>query len=256
MRWMLLSLAGVLAGGLSRPSEVHAQVSMNYLAKRCNEDALALRLDPGPFQDLVGEDHPLLLDAGKARVLFVVQDCDEYWLDGVDLGPTQHVHVWVRLDEAHEIIPVTGAQATRPTATWFNLFAGSSNPRGREARRASRTAPEPIEGVTLDPLGPQRGGEVTVGPDLSLSWTISSAAPPVRLRGINHRVLVRHDDDDIVLKQIQALANCVSGPAPGTLTVRGAGASRWLIPAGSYPIMALTFFPIWARVNLGGPPSG
>lgn len=255
MRWTLLCLAGFLASGVLLPSEGQAQGSMNYLAKRCNEDGFEVHLDPGPFQDFVGEDHTLLLDDGKARVVFVVQDCAEYWLDGVDLGPTQHAHVWVLLDEEQEIIPVTGAQVTRPTMTWFNLFAGSSNPRGREARNASGTAPEPIEGVALDPPGPQRGGQVTVGPDLSFSWMISSAAPPARLMGFNHRVLVRHDDD-IVLKRIQALANVISGPAPGTLTVHGSPSPRWLIPPGSYPITALSFFPIWARVNLGGPPSG
>jgi hypothetical protein len=239
---------------LASPAVAQAQDARNYLAKYCNEDGFELRLDPGPFQEAVGPEYTVALEEGKARVVFVVQDCSEYWLDGQDLGPTQHAHFWVLIDGPRDVRPVVGAELTRPTMTWFSLFAGSTNPRGRQRRMASGTAPEPIQGVSLNPPGPQRGGQVTIEPGLSYSWSVSSVTPAVRLLGFNHDVLTRNPEGEIVLKRIQALANVIAGPSQGTLTVVGGSDPRRLIGPGTYPIVALTIFPIWARVTLGGPP--
>jgi hypothetical protein len=235
-------------------AQAQSQGARSFAVKRCNEDGFELRLDPGPFQEAVGSDYAVVLEDGKARVVFVVQDCSEYWVDGEDLRPAQHTNLWVLIEGARDVRPVVGAQVTRPTMTWFSLFHGSTSSRGRQLRLASGTAPESIEGVSLDPPGPQRGGRVTVGADLSYSWNMFSVAPPVRLVGFNHDIVMRNSEGKTVFKQIQGLANVVAGLSKGTLTVVGGSDPRRLIGPGTYSITGISIFPVWARINLGGPP--
>ncbi len=246
-------LAAVLVSSLLTTGSVWAQAESpkNYLFKECDEDALLLQLDPGPFEEFVGPEFSLALEEGRARILIIVQDCSQYWIDGEDLGPTQHTHVWVAIEGVEGAEPVVGAQYTLPTATWFNLFAGSTNARGREARKASGTAPEPLGAVSLDPPAPQRGGGVSVRERLDISWRVSSAPPPFAMVGVNHNVYVRDAAGVIVLKKIQALGKLVAGPSGGTLEVTGETALAGLIAPGTYPIQVYTIFPIWARATLG-----
>lgn len=232
-----------------------AESTKNFLQKQCNESTLVLRIDPGPFREAVGTDFSLVLEEGKAIVLIIVQDCSQYWLDGLDLGPTQHNHVWALIEGPQDIRPVVGAQETGPTRTWFSLFAGSTNPRDREARKASGTSPEPIEGVQLHPSGSPSGGQVTVGPGLSYSWSGSPSVQPPRPTGVNHDVYLRDSAGNIVLKRIQAIANHTTEPTQGRLEVVGGVEPRRLIRAGTYPVQ-VRFFPVWARVTLGETPTG
>jgi hypothetical protein len=182
-----LLVALMMTAVLASPAVAQAQDARDYLAKYCNEDGFELRLDPGPFQEAVGPEYTVVLEQGKASVVFVVQDCSEYWLDGQDLGPTQHAHLWVLIDGPREVRPVVGAELTRPTMTWFSLFAGSTNARGRQRRMASGTAPDPIQGVSLNPPGPQRGGQVTIEPGLSYSWSVSFGHTRSPVAGVQPR---------------------------------------------------------------------
>lgn len=245
---------------VASPLTAQGQDPVNLLWKQCNEQALAVRLDPEPIQEVVGTDFPLALEEGKARVALIVQDCSQYWLDGKDLGPTQHAHVWVAIKGQQEVRTVVGAQRTLPTMTWFSLSAGSANPRGRELRERSRTSPDPIEKVSLNLNGQERGGSVSVGDGLSYSWNALSGQKPGRLLGmnastglvgVNHDVYVRGSDGRIVLKRIQALCNLVAGPSEGSLFVIGGTDPSKLIGTGTYQIQVLTFMPVWARVELG-----
>ena len=108
---------------------------------------------------LGGSEFRLVLEEGKAHVLIVVQDCSEYWIDGENLGPTQEIHVWVMIDGPKDVRPVVGAQQTRPTMTWLSLFDGSTNRQAREVRMAAGSVQVPIEGISLDPPAPNRGGQ-------------------------------------------------------------------------------------------------
>ena len=228
-----------------------SKIEKNLEWKQCNEDALGLRADPAPIQKFVGSDFSLALENGKAMVVIIVQDCSQYWIDGKNLGRNKHVHVWARIEGPKDVRPVVGAAQTLATYSWFSLFAGSTNPRDWQARMASHTSPERIDSASLDPLGWPRGGKVTIKPGLSFSWSVPSATESASLMGINHDTYLRDNEGNIILKRIQALANQVAIPARGTLKVVGAAEPNKLIGAGEYPVLVYTFFPVWARVNLG-----
>ena len=236
-------------------ADAQSQRPLHFLSKQCNEDAVQVLLDPQPFGDFVGSKFPLKLEEGKARVLIVVQDCSQYWMDGEDVGPTQEIHVWVSIRGSEDVRPVVGSERTLPTKTWFSLFTGSSNPRVREAKRASGTAQAPIEGVFLDAPGPQRRGRVSLSKDLHYSWDVSGATPSSRLVGVNHDVYVRDPAGKVVLNRIQALVHVSAGPSGATLTVAGGANPLPLVSAGAHPASVTTFFPMWSRATLGLAPS-
>lgn len=229
-----------------------SESTRNYLWKQCIEPVLVLRLDPAPFEEILGSDFSLILEDGKATVAIIVQDCSQYWIDGEDLGPTQHAHVWVEVEGSRDARPVVGAEQSFPTRTWFSLFAGSTNPRGRKARSRSGTAPESIEGVLLDHTDSPGTGQVHVSPTLSYSWQVEPADQPARVMGFNNDVYVRTSSGKLVLKRIQALANAVQ--SKGTLKVVGGIEPQGLIHTGSYPVQVLIFLPVWARATLGESP--
>jgi hypothetical protein len=247
------SLAGALAvtALFVTKADAQSQRPLHFLSKQCNEDAIAVLLDPHPVQDFLGSEFPLKIEEGKARVVIVVQDCSQYWMDGEDVGPTQEIHVWVAIHGAEDVRPVVGAERTLPTRTWFSLFTGSSNPRVREAKMASGTAQAPIEGVFLDPPGPQRRGRVSLSKDLHYSWGVSDATPLSRLVGLNHEVYVRDPARNVVLNRIQALMHVAAAPSKATLTVVGGTSPLPLISPGTYPVSVTTFFPMWSRATLG-----
>ena len=112
---------------LGQPIEAQSQRPLMYATRQCNEYAIELHLDPRRFQDFVGPGLPLALVEGKARVVIVVHDCSQLWIDGQDLGPAQEVRFWVAIRGFDDVRPVVGAEQTPPTRTWFTLFEGSSN---------------------------------------------------------------------------------------------------------------------------------
>jgi hypothetical protein len=235
---------------------IQAQHQSKFLSKQCNEDAIELRLDPAPLEDLVGPAFSLALEDGKARVVIVIQDCSQYWIDGEDLGSSQDIHVWVAIQGPNDIRPVIGAERTMPTRTWFALFVGCSNPRVREAKMASGIALAPIEGVSLDPPGPQQGGSVSLCKNLKYSWEVPSpAVPPARLVGLNHDVYSRDPEGNVILNRVQTLMHMSAGPSQGTPEVVGETGPLPFISPGTYSVSVTTFFPMWSRANLGLSPA-
>ena len=252
------NLVVALVAAVLCSTQVEAQTERppHFLSKQCNEDAIEMHLDPRPLQDYVGPELPLVLEEGKARVLIVVQDCAQYWMDGEDVGPTQDVHVWVMIHGLEDVRPVVGAERTLPTRTWFTLFLGSSSLQVREAKMASGVAVRPIQSVFLDPPGPRRAGRVSLAGNLDYSWNVLSPATPLaRLVGVNHDVYTRDSDGNVVLYRVQALMHVSAGSSQGTLEVMGETDPLPLIGPGTYPVSVQTFFPMWSRATLGLPPS-
>ena len=252
-RTLVVALA--VAALAATPAEAQAPRSPHFLAKQCNEDAIAVRVDPRRLQEHVGSAFSLVLEEGRARVLIVVHDCAQYWMDGEDVGPTQETQIWVLIHGLEDVRPVIGAERTLPTRTWFSLFSGSNNPRVREAKGAAGTAQASIEGVVLDRPGPRRGGRLSLSRNLEYSWTAVSATPAVRLLGMNFDVFVRDAAGNVALNRIQALLRIVAANSPGTLNVAGDTDLLPLIPPGTYEASVQTFFPMWSRATLGLPPS-
>ncbi len=249
-----LALVVLSAAQAGAQAGSQGQVSPHSLSKECNEYALIVRLDPGPFQDFVGSRFSLALEEGKARILVAVQDCSQYRIDGKDLGPTQEVLVWVMIQGAAEVRPVVGAEQTQPTRSWFALFTGSNNPRVRAAKEGSGIVVHPIDGVHLDPPGPQRGGRASLGGALELSWLVPSpAAPPVRQLGVNHDVFFRDAAGNVLLNRVQALAHVAAGFSQGTLKVAGKLEALPFISPGTYQVSVRAYFPISVRTTLGLP---
>jgi predicted ester cyclase len=255
----ILVLAFLIAGKVSAQSEDRR----NFLFKQCNEHALGFRVDPQPFQEFVGPEFTLALEDGKARIVIIIQDCSQYWVDGSNLGDNRHAHVWVQLEGPQDVQPVVGAERTLPTATWFSLSAGSTNARDHEAQKKSGTSPTLIEEIVLNLSGPERGGAVTFADGLSYSWTVSSEESDaglaaeissVRLLGVNHIVYVKDSSGELLIKRIQALCNVAPSPKKGMLNVVGGTDPGRLIGSGTYPVLVYTFLPLWARVNLGEEP--
>lgn len=247
---VVLALAGLPVMQAEAPSER----PLHFQTKQCNEAAIEVRLDPRPLQDFVGSGFPLMLEEGKARVLIVVHDCMQYWVDGEDLGPAQEVQVWVSIHGLDDVRPVVGAEQTLPTRTWFALFAGSSNPRVRAAKGAAGMVVRPVESVFLDQPGAPGGGRVSLGEGLSYSWQLSSPAKPAaRMVGMNLDVYARGPAGNVVLNRIQALLHVSTGASQGALNVTGKSNSLpWLGP-GTYPVSVRMFFPMWSRTWLGLP---
>lgn len=243
--WILFLAASVAAQPERAPS---------FEWKQCDEDVLGLRVEPGPVQEAVGSEHTVALENGQAMVAIMIQDCSQYWIDGTDLGTNQMIHVLARIEGSEDVRPVVGAPHTEPTMSWFGLFTGSTNPRDREARAASGTAPEPIESVLLEPAEFPRGGEVIVRSDARFSWRVPSAQPSPALTGFNHDVYVRDGSGGVVLKRVQAIGSSVAAPSPGMLEVEGEENLAGVIAPGRYPTLVYTFFPVWARATLGETP--
>lgn len=248
-RLMMALPAMVLLG---QPVEAQSQQSSMFTSKQCNEYALELRLDPRPFQDFVGPRFSLALVEGKARVVIIVHDCSQLWIDGRDVGPAQEVRVWVSIRGLDDVRPVVGAEQTPPTRTWFSLLEGSSNPLVYKVKTAAGIAETPVDSVILDPPGRQGGGRVYLNGNLALSWHVPSpAAPSARLLGLNLDVYRRDSTGSVVLNRIQALVHVTADPSPGTLEVLGHPGAVPLISPGTYPVSVRMFFPMWSRATLG-----
>lgn len=237
---------------LEQRVEAQSQRPLMYASRQCDEYAMELRLDPRPFQDFVGPDFSLALMEGKARVVIVVHDCSQLWIDGQNLGPAQEVRVWVAIRGLDDVRPVVGAEQTPPTRTWFTLFEGSSNSRVREVKTSAVIAERPVDSVFLDPPGPRQGGRVYLNGNLAFSWRVPyPVAPSARLVGLNHDVYRRDSTGSVVLNRIQALMHVSADSSPGTLEVVGRAGVVPLISPGTYLVSVRMFFPMWSRATLG-----
>jgi len=114
---MKLMMTSTVLAFLGRPVVAQPQRPLMFATRQCNEYAIELRLDPRPFQDFVGPGFSLTLVEGKARVIIVVHDCSQIWIDGREIGPAQEVREWVSIHGLDDVRPVVGAEQTPPTRT-------------------------------------------------------------------------------------------------------------------------------------------
>lgn len=237
---------------LGQSAEGQSQRPLMYSLRQCNEDAMALRLDPRPFQDAVGSGLALALEEGRARVVIIAHDCSQYWIDGQDLGPAQDIRVWVAVRGIDDVRPVVGAERTLPTRTYLTLLEGSSNPRVRQAKIASGASEASVDSVVLIAPGTRGEGRVYLGGHVALSWRVPSpAAPPVGLLGLNLDVYRRDSTGTLLLNRIQALMHVSTDWSPGTLDVTGRAGAVPMIRSGTYPASVVLFFPMWSRATQG-----
>jgi hypothetical protein len=252
-RLMVALTAIVLLG---QTGEAQSQRPLVYSSKQCNENAVELRLNPRPFQDIVGPGFSLALEQGQARVVIVAQDCSQYWIDGQDVGPAQDVLVWVAIRGLDDVRPVVGAERTLPTRTYLALLEGSSNRRVRETKLAAGASEASVDSVVLVPPSVHQDGWIYLSTGLELSWRVPSpAAPSARLVGLNLDVYARDSTGTVVLRRIQALMHLSADPSPGTLEVTGGAGVVWLMRPGTYPASVRIFFPMWSRATHGLSPS-
>lgn len=225
------------------------QTSM-FVSRQCNENAIELLLDPGPFQDFLGSEFSLFLEEGKARVLIVVHDCSQIWLNGEEFGPAQEVRVWVAIHGSGDIRPVVGAEFTRPTQTWYSLYEGTSNPRILDAKTTKSITERQVDSLFLDPPGSQLGGRVYLNGNMQLSWQVPiSVVPSVSLVGVNHDVYRKDSTGAVFLNQIQVLLHVSANPSSGTLEIENSESLVPLLKPGTYPVTVRVFFPIWSRAT-------
>jgi hypothetical protein len=251
---MMLALTPIVL--LGQTAEAQTQRPLMYSLRQCNENAIEFRLDPRPFQDIVGPELSLALEEGRARVVIIAHDCSQYWIDGQDVGPAQDVRIWVTIRGLDDVRPVVGAERTLPTRTYFALLEGSSNPRVREAKIASGASETSVDSVVLVPPGTPGEGRVLLGGGLAFSWRVPSpAAPSARLVGLNLDVYRRDSTGAVVLNRIQALMHVSADPSPGTLDVVGRAGVVPLLRPGVYPASVRIFFPMWSRATQGLAPS-
>lgn len=243
-------------GLLGQSVEAQSHRPLMYALRQCNEYALELQLDPRPFEEIMGQEFSLSLVGGKARVVIVVHDCSQLWINGEEFGPAQEVRVWVSIHGLEDVRPVVGAEQTLPTRTWFSLFEGSSNTRVRDVKKATVLDEASVDSVFLDSPGIQRGGRVYLEGNLALSWRVPSpAAPSVRLLGLNHDVYRKDPTGNVALNRIQALMHISAASSQGILEVVGHEGLLPLIAPGTYPVSVRMFFPMWSRATLGLSPS-
>lgn len=237
---------------LNTQTQAQSQRPLMYSSKQCNEYAIELRLDPHPFQDFIGREFSLALVDGKARVVIVVHDCSQLWIDGQNLGPAQEVRFWVAIHGLDDVRPVVGAEQTPPTRTYFSLLEGSSNPLVCKTKIAAGIAEAPVDSVILDTPEHRGGGRVYLNGNLALSWLVPSlVVPSARLIGLNLDVYRRDSAGSMVLNHIQSLMNLSSDSSPGTLEVMSIKGVVPLISPGTYPVSVRMFFPMWSRATLG-----
>lgn len=233
-------------------AQAQPEHQLKYSIRQCNEEAIELHLDPLPIQDFLGSEFPLVIEEGKARMVIIVHDCSQYWIDGKFLGPAQDLRVWVLIHGADDIRPVVGAQQTLPTRTWFALLSGSNNQQGRAADLAIGINQIPIDSVSVDSLGLHYKGCVFIDGKMTFKWNaISQSAPLVKLIGLNHDVYSKDSKGEIIFNRIQALMNVYTRYIPGTLEVINSINGLPFIKPGTYEVLVSSFFPMWSRATLG-----
>ncbi len=243
-----MALASIVL--LGHTPEAQSQRPLMYSLRQCNENVVELRLDPRPFQDIVGPEFSLALEEGQARVVIIAHDCSQYWIDGQDLGLAHDLRIWVAIRGLEDLRPVVGAERTLPTRTYFTLLEGSSNPRVREAKIASGVFEASVDSIVLVSPGTPGEGRVYLSGNLALSWRVPSPAPPsARLVGLNLDVYRRDSTGTPVLNRIQALMHVSSEPSPATLEVVGSQGVVPLIRSGTYSASVRLFFPMWSRAT-------
>jgi hypothetical protein len=257
MKQLILSLLLTLCA----TDLVHAQNDQDnaksFFWRQCTENVIMLYLEPKPLEELVGSDFAVKLYDGKAWVMIVMQDCQNNFFDGEDVGPAKEVHMWVSVEnhDDNEVIPVFGAQKTLNTMSWFYLFNGSTNLKARICYGKAGILSKPIENLSLSLTSSELNGKLAISPGISLEWKAVPKEPVANKIGVNFNIFSRDSIGNGVQSKVQALLMVKSWFAPGTLEVAGGIGPGKLVKPGTYQVFINSYNPILIRAMLGVTPS-
>ena len=187
----LASLAPSIIGGEPRnPSLFEKRFQANQIAAFFPVDPdVARQWVPPPFELVID-------DQGMATGAITLLYSPDYCLystpnspplkRGADYAPDSVVHFWFLINGPSEVLPVPGAQATAPTAYYYDVVDLVSNPAVKQLyRRAGRPA-SLVRDITLDDQGQTQMAEITFfnGGKITINaYTPSILPQPFKLGG-------------------------------------------------------------------------
>ena len=93
---------------------------INVLDLECKEIACFIPVDSNIARSLVPMEHKPHIEAGKAQILFLAQNCHTAIWDEQDISPLRKVHIWIRINGGDTISPILGVEETLPTYYWWD----------------------------------------------------------------------------------------------------------------------------------------
>jgi hypothetical protein len=252
-KWYILLLCVTICFTGQANAQNDQPTARSFFWRQCTENVIMLYLDPKPFEDFVGKDFTVKLYDGKAWIMIVIQDCENNFFDGEDIGPAQEVHMWLSIEGSrdNEVLPVFGAEKTINTMSWFYLFNGSTNSKARKYYGNSGILSEPIEKLSMSFTSSLLNGQLVIKPDMSFTWKAVPKEPFANKVGVNFEIFKRDSVGNIVLSQVQALLMVKSWFAPGTLEVKGGIDPDKFVGPGTYQVFINAYNPILVRAMLG-----
>jgi hypothetical protein len=250
--YVLLLIATICFTGQIRAQNNQATAKV-FFWRQCTENVIMLYVDSKPFEEFVGKDFSVKLYDGKAWVMIVLQNCQNNFFDGEDIGTAQEVHMWVSVEgpRDNETLPVFGAEKTLNTMSWFYLFNGSTNLKARKYYSKSGIISDSIENLSLSLTSTQLSGRLVINPSMNFAWKAVPKEPPFNKIGVNFDIFRRDSLGNVVFSQVQALLMVKSWFAPGTLEVMGGADPNKLIGPGTYQVFINSYNPILVRALLG-----
>lgn len=252
-RWYILLPVASICFTLQLNAQNDQATAKTFFWRQCTENVIMLYVEPKPFEELVGKDFSVKLNDGKAWVMIVLQNCQNNFFDGEDIGPAQEIHIWVSIEGPHdnETLPVFGAEKTLNTMSWFYLYNGSTNPKARNYYEQSGILSDSIESLSLSLTTTLLTGRLVINPGMSISWKAVPKEPSAKKIGVNFDIYRRDSLGNVVLSKVQALLMVRSWFAPGTLEVTGGTDPIKFIGPGTYPVLINSYNPILVRALLG-----
>jgi hypothetical protein len=252
-KWSILLLGATICFAAQANPQNNQPTARSFFWRQCTENVIMLYVDPKPFEKFIGKDFSVKLHDGRAWVMIVIQDCQNNFFDGEDIGPAQEVHMWLSIEGSrdNEISPVFGAEKTIETMSWFYLYNGSTNSKARKYYGNSGILSEPIEKLSMSFTPSRLQGRLVINPDLGFTWEAVPKEPSADKVGINFEIFRRDNQGNIVRSQVQALLMVKSWFAPGTLDVKGGIDPDKLVGPGTYHVFINSYNPILVRAMLG-----
>jgi len=253
IKHLIFSLSMALYAVVPIQAQNDQVTAKSFFWRQCTENVIMLYAEPRTFAEWVGTDFTVKLYDGKAWVMIVMQDCQDNYFDGEDIGPAKEVHMWVSVEnpDDNEVIPVFGARKTLNTMSWFYLFNGSTNSKARDYYGKAGILSGPIENLSMSLTSSQLNGQLAISPGMSLAWKAVPKEPVTNKIGVNFNIFSRDSIGNIVKSKVQALLMVKSWFAPGTLEVAGAINPKKFINPGTYQVFINSYNPILIRAMLG-----
>jgi hypothetical protein len=252
-KWYILLVIAAICFTVQIRAQNDQTKAKTFFWRQCTENVIMLYVEPKPFEEFVGRDFSVKLYDGKAWVMIVLQDCQNNFFDGEDIGSAQEVHMWVSIKgpQDNDTLPVFGAEKTLNTMSWFYLFNGSTNSKARKYYSKSGILSDSIESLSLGLTSTLLNGRLVINPGMSFSWKAVPKEPPTKKVGVNFEIFRRDSLGNIVLSKVQALLMVKSWFAPGTLEVMGGTDPKKFIGPGTYQVLINSYNPILVRALLG-----